>query len=171
MPRTAQSKGGQARAEKLTAKRRSEIASGAAKKRWGKTEAYRKEIGLAKPKKPRRKAVEPTPIPVPIVERPAMFTVEANLAFKLYRMADNRGVDVGTLVNVALHNLVLRDGILDLDSKLTFGKYAGLAVETVIRCDPRYVRWLVGNTDRVNLSDECLELLTEIEARCVSEPN
>lgn len=93
--------------------------------------------------------------------------IPLELAAHLDRISKARGTDVGTLIKVALANLSARHRVLDLNSRLGFGKYAEFSAEHVIRCDPGYMRWALEHTDRVELSEHCLALLDAMERTAV----
>lgn len=51
---------------------------------------------------------------------------------------------------------------LGLNDPMPFGMYRGIAVEQMIRSDPRYVRWLYGESEIFQLDRPSLELLEEL---------
>lgn len=76
---------------------------------------------------------------------------------KLTAAADAKGVDVDTLVRIALANLARP--FYALEDRMGFGKYATETVETVIRCDPSYALWAARNVDRFRLNDDATIVL------------
>lgn len=110
-----------------------------------------------------RRASRKAPKPQPSQDEYVTILVPSELSERLANLAVSRGVDMPTLIRVALHNLAQRSGLRDLTSKLGFGKYANEQIETVIRCDPRYITWCLKTIDSFNLSSEALDLLYEIE--------
>ena len=42
---------------------------------------------------------------------------------------------------------------------MPYGQYAGMLIEEMIRADPRYVRFLVANSDTFQLDEAALALL------------
>lgn len=91
-------------------------------------------------------------------------TLDPGVADVLKALSDKRGVDVQTLIRVSLRNLAQRTNYYDLGTSLSFGKYRGETMETVIRCDPGYVQWAQKTFEGMELSDACLDLLTEMAA-------
>lgn len=73
-----------------------------------------------------------------------------------------RGVDWELIVQIQLNayiNAFERTKILDVDSVINFGKYRGNTVETVIRVDPGYWRYLISEETSYKLSERAVELL------------
>lgn len=124
----------------------------------------------AKPQRSRAKAV-PTAAPAPKPKRKVVrepkpvvlkITLEPGVSEVLNAMSVSRGVDVQTLVRVALRNLVQRSSFYGTETRLSFGKYRGESMETVIRCDPGYVSWALKTFEGMQLSIPALDLLNEI---------
>lgn len=93
-----------------------------------------------------------------------VIVLDPGVAEVLKALSNKRGVDVQTLIRVSLRNLAQRTNYYDLGTSLSFGKYRGETMETVIRCDPQYVVWAQKTFDGLELSDSCLDLLTEMAA-------
>ena len=49
-----------------------------------------------------------------------------------------------------------------LTDKMRFGKYEGELLEVIIRAEPKYVYWLIANSDNFKLQPEAHELLEQI---------
>lgn len=56
-----------------------------------------------------------------------------------------------------------RGRALMLNDTLPFGKYQGSTVETVIKAQPDYIRWLLVNSKTFSLEVEAMELLRDVE--------
>lgn len=82
---------------------------------------------------------------------------------KLSEIATSRGVGLEDLLRIAIAGTVKIIRTLGLDDILEFGKYRGELVENVIRIDPRYMNWVVGNTC-YGLDEEAQDLLDEISS-------
>ena len=73
--------------------------------------------------------------------------------------AAKRGLDMETLVRVAITSVLRTGRFYALDTKLTFGKYIGETMGTVIRLDPGYVRWALDKIEGLCLSADAEQLL------------
>lgn len=89
-------------------------------------------------------------------------TLEPDLAKTLTELSEARGVDVQTLVRVGLRNLVQRTNFYSLCTPLAFGKYRGETMETVVRCDPSYVDWMIKTSTTAEFSEVVLDLLKAV---------
>ena len=85
--------------------------------------------------------------------------VPKDVAELLKTEASQRGVDIPTFLKVALRNVSPPAKEYDLKDTLLFGKYNGLTLETVIKCDPKYIRWVSKNVDTFGMSDAACDLL------------
>jgi hypothetical protein len=45
---------------------------------------------------------------------------------------------------------------------MPFGKFQGMIVETIIRAEPKYVSWLIAESQNFRLDPDALELLDTI---------
>jgi hypothetical protein len=124
------------------------------------------------PKKAAAKKLAPkrTRKPAVVAQDTLYITLESGVGEVLQAMAVSRGVDMHTLVRVALRNLVQRSSFYGLETRLTFGKYRNETTETVIRCDPGYVVWMLKTFDGLQLSEAALDLLSEIQTAVRDEP-
>jgi hypothetical protein len=90
-------------------------------------------------------------------------SLDPDLGQKLETMAAARGTTVETLIRLGVQNLTLRGGVMCLSDVMQFGKYHGEAVENVIPCDPRYIRWCLKAIDRFSLTEDAIDLLYQVE--------
>jgi predicted DNA-binding protein (UPF0278 family) len=97
------------------------------------------------------KALETTPLAAVYLPR--------ELVNELEKFASGRGVEVATLVRVALSAVIRNGRYYELDTKMMFGKYTGETMETVIRIDPGYIKWCLGKIEGMCLSLDALRLL------------
>lgn len=88
--------------------------------------------------------------------------LDANVVETLQHLSVKRGVDLSTLIRVAMCNLAQKQTYYTLETPLTFGQYRGEKLETVIRCNPDYVAWILQKFDNLELSESALVLLKEI---------
>ncbi len=91
--------------------------------------------------------------------------IDADIILSLERMAAERGIDVNDLVNTRLRAMVysFENGReLGLNDPMPFGMYRGTPVEQMIRSDPRYVRWLHGESEIFQLNEPARRLLEEL---------
>ena len=88
--------------------------------------------------------------------------IELGLYNQLSDFAAARGLTVQDLIRVGCLALLRQGRYHDLTTKLSFGKYAGETVETVVRLDPGYVQWLLANTDKLMVSDGVTALLDQM---------
>jgi hypothetical protein len=63
---------------------------------------------------------------------------------------------------VALRGALQKNGYVPLTAELPFGKYRGETLETVVRADPDYVRWLLTNSKNFTTDEAAIELLEVI---------
>ena len=89
----------------------------------------------------------------------AAVPVDPDLFKRATDFAGKRGLDIGTLVRVALSSVLRTGRFYAPDTKLTFGKYVGETMETVIRLDPGYVRWALDKIEGLCLSPDAEQLL------------
>jgi hypothetical protein len=75
-----------------------------------------------------------------------------------------RGVDFDDLVRLSLTTLLRSNKYFDLGDKVTFGKFQGETIETVIRIAPGYVEWALNTIEGMTLSPRALDLLMSISA-------
>jgi hypothetical protein len=78
-------------------------------------------------------------------------------------LCDKRGLYPEQMFRVMLRGYAKRQVNFDLQDELTFGKYNGLRLEEVIRADPRYITWLLGESTWFRISDRAKAILTLIE--------
>ncbi len=50
--------------------------------------------------------------------------------------------------------------ILQIDTRLTFGKYVGCTLESIIESDISYITWCIDNLDNFELSNEAYDIYT-----------
>lgn len=59
-------------------------------------------------------------------------------------------------------NIITGEIIVDNKEKLTFGKYKGRTLSTIMITDPEYLMWVVNETDsKYNLSDSWRQYLED----------
>lgn len=93
--------------------------------------------------------------------------VPDELAAQVGSLLQARGVSVEEAVAIYLRSLLRINRALkvyDLGDKLLFGKYRGELLESVIRVDPRYMRFMVTVAERpLMISEAAGKLLEEAE--------
>jgi len=111
-------------------------------------------------KKPTKK---PRKSPLLNPKLPKDVDVKVGLSRALYdrlkSFAGERGTNIETLIRVATSAMVRANRYYTMNTALTFGKYTGEAMETVIRLDPGYVQWCLEKRNGMAIDDECEELL------------
>ena len=50
-----------------------------------------------------------------------------------------------------------------LNDQMLFGKYTGMYVRDIIKNDPNYIEWLLGNTIMFEVNDDVLNALNELK--------
>jgi hypothetical protein len=95
---------------------------------------------------------------------PVQVPLSRDLFDRLDGFARSRGTDVETLVRVATATLLRAGRYYALDTPLAFGKYIGESMETVIRLDPGYVRWVAEKIEGLCLAEEASVLLERMLA-------
>lgn len=90
-------------------------------------------------------------IPVPI-----------ELYDKAFRILQARGTTIEDYTRLML--LKVRDNpLFCLSDTMTFGQFKGESIDTIIRCDPRYVEWLLNVSEGFALTEEALNLLNAVQ--------
>lgn len=89
--------------------------------------------------------------------------LETEIAIDLHEMATKRGVSVSKFVEVMTRSFTAKTTVFGLRDIIKFGKYSGVITEELIRVDPSYCRWALGNTERFDLTEEAMDLLDEID--------
>jgi hypothetical protein len=79
-------------------------------------------------------------------------------------LCGRRGLQPEQMFRVMLRGYVKRQVSFDLNEELNFGKYNGLYLDEVIRADPRYIRWLLGESSWFRITQRAEALLATIEA-------
>lgn len=68
----------------------------------------------------------------------------------LYKQAmvelKKRGATIETFVQLQLRAMCKDKTIYRLKDRITFGKYSGSIIEDIVRCDPKYMTWLLENS-------------------------
>lgn len=94
-------------------------------------------------------------------------TVKIKLSQALFNelesFAKARGATMETLIRVATSTLIRAQRYYELNTKLTFGKYSGETLETVIRLHPEYINWALQNIENFSISDDAAKLLASIQ--------
>src|SRR3954466_9033721 len=101
-------------------------------------------------------------------ESDMMETVSITIPKDLFNQAEKtlagRGLSVDAFIRVALRGALQRNGYVPLKAELTFGKYRGETLETIIRADPEYIRWMLTNSNTFSTDDAAIDLLEMIAA-------
>jgi hypothetical protein len=139
------------------------LGSGEAPKKAKKTPAKKRAETIKK----RAKAASLHMVEQLKLAEPGTKAVTINLPIEMVERLDvlavKRGSSVQDLVRLSLHNLSRHETILDLESKVGFGKYSTETMNTVIRADPSYVTWMLKTIERVTLSEACLDLIADLD--------
>lgn len=80
---------------------------------------------------------------------------------KVVQILEARGSTFDDFVRLQCLRLTKNEKFYDLTDKLTFGKYRGELIETVIRGDPEYMIWCLKNVTGFGLTPEALGILEE----------
>ena len=75
----------------------------------------------------------------------------------LEEIARIRGISVEDIVRLQLTgyvNAFERGKVIGLHDKMPYGKYEGLLLKEIILGDPRYIAYLISNSDRFRVSEE-----------------
>jgi hypothetical protein len=91
-------------------------------------------------------------------------TLPHYLVLKLLDFSSARELSLHEVTRLALITALNKGNYYALDDKLTFGRYHGETMETVIRMDPGYVIWAIQNTERVVLSVAADALLKSLSS-------
>lgn len=93
--------------------------------------------------------------------------VTVRLDAKLYKLArellEERGTDLESYLGLHVRALARSKTILGLKDRMTFGKYGGELVEVVVRGDPRYMAWCLGNVTWTRFGADVLALAEELD--------
>lgn len=91
--------------------------------------------------------------------------IDEGILAALKEISDIRGIEVERIINIQLYSYIStfeRSKIYGLWEEMPFGKYRGIVIEEVIRTDPRYLNWLLSESDIFRLSDPAQKLLEAI---------
>lgn len=80
-----------------------------------------------------------------------------------YALCNRRELHPEQMFRVMLRGYIKRQVLFDLGDELNFGKYNGLRLEEVLRADPRYIRWLLGESSWFRITERAEAVLTLIE--------
>jgi hypothetical protein len=98
---------------------------------------------------------------------PATRQVRVNIPTDVYntieRLMKDRGSTVHKWIELQLIALSRSTGLIRLKDKMPFGKYNGATVEDVVRCDPKYIEWLLTNSTTARFDFEVNELVAEVQ--------
>jgi len=85
-------------------------------------------------------------------------TLDRDIVEAFEELCEKRGLEPEQMFRVMLAGFTRRKVYFNVGDELNFGKYNGLRLEEVIRADPRYVRWLLGESSwfQITASAECL---------------
>lgn len=75
---------------------------------------------------------------------------------------DVRGSSVEKFLSISLLGFARSKKPLELHDKMTFGKWAGIAVEDIARTDPEYILWLVSEGSGSKFDHEVLQLAANL---------
>jgi len=57
-----------------------------------------------------------------------------------------RGATIETFIQLQLRAMCKDKTIYRLKDRIQFGKYSGSIIEDIVRCDPKYMTWLLDNS-------------------------
>jgi hypothetical protein len=92
--------------------------------------------------------------------------IDDSLHEKLESLANSRGIEVDTIVSIQLRayvNVCERGRTLGPNDPMPYGQYREIKVGDVIRVNPRYINYLLANSETFKLNEEALGLLDEID--------
>lgn len=82
---------------------------------------------------------------------------------QLATILEDRGLTLSDWVAIMARSYLRTPLEHSLKTILTYRKWAGEELETVIRLDPSYVRWLKRSVDNFRMDEQCEKLLSEID--------
>jgi uncharacterized protein (DUF3820 family) len=82
---------------------------------------------------------------------------------------DGRGLSVEDFIRIALRGALQRNGFVPLRAEMPFGKYRGETLESIIRADPEYVRWMLSNSTSFSTDEAAIELLEMLSKPAASQ--
>lgn len=88
--------------------------------------------------------------------------IDREIAEDFEALCEDRGLTSEQMFRVMLRSFTRRKVFFTLQDELNFGKYNGLNVEEVIRADPRYVNWLLRESNWFRLAPGAQGLLEEL---------
>ena len=110
----------------------------------------------------RKREIKLAPWPAP-TEVTVQFKVSAEVYDRAFKVLAKRGTDFDTYLRLMV--MKCRDNpILELSDAMQFGQFKGETIENIILCEPRYMEWLLRTKDDFALSQEAMDLLSEIMA-------
>lgn len=82
---------------------------------------------------------------------------------ELSAILEGRGTNLATFLTVTARAYLRTPSMFELHSALPYKKFSGSALEDVIRIEPSYVRWLLGNVRGFKMSEQAQKLLDEVD--------
>lgn len=93
----------------------------------------------------------------------ALISLPVKLHDDLVALLEERGLSLSDWAAVMARGYLRMPSEHTLTTPLSFKKWAGETLETVIRLDPGYVRWLKGNVGGFRMDERAEKLLNEID--------
>ena len=87
--------------------------------------------------------------------------VSRAVADTFMKFCTDRKLHPDDVLRIMLKGYQARDVVKTPSNVMSFGKYNGETIATVIRLDPGYILWALKNVDLFRLNDEALDILNE----------
>jgi hypothetical protein len=95
-------------------------------------------------------------------EKRVLVRVPRELYDEVMPLLNQRGLSLSDFVRASLRAIPVRMMVYSLSTPLQVGKYRGETLDTVIRMNPKYVQWMLNNTDIFKVDADGYALLTEL---------
>lgn len=84
------------------------------------------------------------------------------LVKKVEAKLNERGIEIERYIALHLRVMLRNKNTLRLEDVMPFGKFSGELVEDVVRSEPQYISWLIGQNGKTNFDPEVLQLLEQM---------
>ena len=93
-------------------------------------------------------------------------TLDEGVHAALLEVAKIRETSIETIMDLQLLGYIRsaeRGRIIELQDLMPYGQYKGALLEDVIKVNPRYIQYLLSNSDTFRISEEAIKLLNKLD--------
>lgn len=88
--------------------------------------------------------------------------VDGKLLKKVNTILAERGSNLEEWLRLQMKTLVKHSRLYNIDDPISFGKYDGETIRTIIKADPDYITWCLRTVAGFTISPAALELLSDM---------